>query len=357
MVKNALLINPFGIGDVLFTTPIIHTLKDAYPGIRLGYLCNRRVHPILENNPHVDFVFVYERDEFEAARKKSYLGWIKKSLAFLNQIKAKRFDLAIDFSLNSQYGFFSWYAGIKRRVGYDYKGRGWLLNKKIKLDGYNEKHIVEYYAGLLKLIGLELKYKNLELYLNQKDIDWANEFLAKNSVTAQDLLIAIIPGAGASWGKDATLKHWPAENFSGLCDKIIENYRAKIIIMGDFSEKPIAQKILQNIHCHIIDATAETTLGQFAALLKKTKLVVTNDGGPMHMAVALGIKTISIFGPVDSRVYGPYPPSEESVVVKKGLDCQPCYRRFKMPLCVRNRECLATLSVDEVYAQVRRLLG
>jgi lipopolysaccharide heptosyltransferase II len=354
--KNALIINPFGIGDVLFTTPIIHTLKDTFRNIKLGYLCNRRTAPILENNPHIDLLFIYERDEFVGIRKKSFISWVNKNLKFLDEIKRKKFDLVVDLSLNSQYEFFSWYAGIKTRIGYDYKGRGWLLTKKIKLEGYDNKHIVEYYADLLKLIDINIKYKKLELYLEQRDTSWAEEFLDEKKIDADGLLVAVIPGAGASWGKTAYLKHWSAENFARLSDKIIENYKAKIIIMGDLSEQKIANSILKCMHREAIDATGQTSLGQFAALLSKARLAITNDGGPLHIAVAMGIKAVAIFGPVDERVYGPYPKSDQQIVVKKGIDCQPCYRRFRMPICQKNRECLTTITVEDAYSAVERLL-
>ena len=135
MYKKILFINPFGIGDVLFTTPIIHAVKDTFPNVKIGYLCNRRTSYILENNPYIDYTFIYERDEFEAIRKESLFAWLITIFAFLNRIKKEHFDIAIDFSLNTQYSFFGWYAGIRTRIGYDYKNRGWLLTKKIKLTG------------------------------------------------------------------------------------------------------------------------------------------------------------------------------------------------------------------------------
>lgn len=356
MYKKILLINPFGIGDVLFTTPIIHTLKDTFPLAKIGYLCNRRVAPILETNPYLDFIYVYERDEFEAVRKKSYFSWIKNNLLFLNQIKKERFDLAIDFSLNSQYGFFSWYAGIKQRMGYDFKKRGRFLTQKIKLLGYSDKHIVEYYAELLKYLGLELKYKNLELYLKKGDNRKVEEILVGESIEHSDLLVGIIPGAGTSWGRDAYFKHWPAENFARVADKIIENYQAKIIIMGNYSETEIAKKVAENMRYEAIDLAGKTAIGEFAALLSKTRLIITNDGGPLHMAVALGINSVSIFGPVDDIVYGPYPPSSNHIVIKKDIPCRPCYQQFRIPACYYDRECIKSISVEEVFDAVRRLL-
>lgn len=355
-MKKFLIINPFGIGDVLFTTPVIHTLKDAFAGVKIGYLCNRRSAPILEANPYLDYLFVYERDEFEALRRKSFFAWIKKLTAFLREIKKERFDVAFDFSLNTQYGFFSWYAGIKERLGYDFKKRGRFLTKKISLAGYAEKHIVDYYADLLKYIGLDLKYRNLELYLKDEDIRRAEEILVNNNIGPSDFLAAIIPGAGRSWGKDAPFKHWPAENFAELADKLVENYKAKIIIMGDFSERQISKKILERMRYEAVDLTGMTTLGELAALLKRMKLVVTNDGGPLHMAVALGVKTVSIFGPVDERLYGPYPPSQERIVVKKDVSCRPCYMNFRMPICRYDRQCLKSINTEDVFDAVRKLL-
>lgn len=357
-MKKLLIINPFGIGDVLFTTPIIHTLKDAFPGVKIGYLCNLRTASILENNPYVDSVFVYERDEFEAIRKKSFFAWLRSITVFLNQIKKEHFDVAIDFSLNTQYGFFGWYARIKERIGYDYKKRGRFLTQKVNLLDYSEKHIVEYYADLLKYLGLRLKHRELELYLKEDDKRKAEGILSKNKVEGQDFLVGIIPGAGKSWGRDAYLKHWPPENFAQLADKMVENYKAKIIILGDFSEKELAKKVTENMHYRAIDISGTTTLGEFAALISKMGMVITNDGGPLHIAVALGKKTVSFFGPVDPKVYGPYPPDENRhIVLRKTLDCSPCYRKFRLSPCQRNKECLQTIDVRQALEAVNRLLN
>lgn len=356
MYKKILLINPFGVGDVLFTTPIIHTLKDAFPGVKLGYLCNNRPVDIIKNNPYIDYVFIYDRDEFVALRKKSFLAWVKKSLEFLGQIKAERFDAALDFSLNTQYGFFSWYAGIKNRIGYDFKKRGGFLTKRIGLSGYSEKHIVEYYGGLLKCLGIDLKYSNLELYLKKEDKESIEGILSKEGISGSGFLIGIIPGAGRSWGKDAYLKHWRPEKFAQVADKLVENYKAKIIIMGDFSEKNLAQTVIDNMQNKAIGLSGLTTIGELAALLSMMKLVVTNDGGPLHMAVALGVKTVSIFGMVDEKAYGPYPPGNNHIVIKKDLSCRPCYRNFRLSECLNSRRCIEDITVDEVYSAIQRLI-
>lgn len=356
-INKVLIINPFGIGDVLFTTPVIHTLKDVLPAVKIGYLCNRRTASILANNPHIDQLYIYERDEFEAIRKKSFFAWLKSIFQFLSQIKEGHFDLALDFSLNTQYGFFSWYAGIQERIGYDYKGRGGFLTKKNRLSGYSGKHIVGYYNDLLKYVGLDTKYRNLELYLRDEDVKKAKEILSKEEVKEGDILVAIIPGGGKSWGKDAHLKHWPVQNYARLADKIVENYKAKIIILGDSSEKEIAKKVIEHMHQRAIDLCGLTTVAELAALLGKMSLVITNDGGSLHMAIALDKKTVSFFGPVDPKVYGPYPPDEtRHIVLRKNLDCSPCYRNFRLNPCQKNRECLEGIPLEAAWEAVERLL-
>ena len=356
MFKKILIINPFGIGDVLFTTPLIHSLKEEFPNLEISYLCNRRTSNLLKSNPYLKNLFIYERDEFELVRKKSLIKWFKKCNAFLKIIKDERFDLALDFSLNTQYSFLSWLAGIKSRVGYNFKKRGRFLTKKVKFKGYQNKHVIEYYADLLSRLGLNIRYKKPELFLSNQDIISADKILQAAGVDPEGLLIGVIPGAGGSWGPQAYIKHWPADNFARLTDKIIENYKATVIIMGDFSETRIAKRIKSISQQRIVDLVGRTTLGELAALFKRCKLIVTNDGGPLHMAVALGIKTVSIFGPVSEKVYGPYPISQSNLVVKNDIECRPCYRNFRMPDCKRQRQCLSSLSVEEVFAAVRRLL-
>jgi len=357
--KKILIINPFGIGDVLFTTPLIHTLKDAFPEAKIDYLCNRRSAPILEGNPYINSIFIYERDEFEAMRQRSFFAWLKSINAFLKQLREEHFDLSLDFSLNAQYGFFSLFAGIKERAGYDYKKRQRFLTKRIELLGFSEKHIVDYYLGLLGFLDLNIdsKYRHLELYLEKEDTRKADEILSKEDISENDLLVAAITGAGRSWGRDAYLKHWPPEKFAKLADKIVENYQAKIIIMGDFSEEEITRKILDKMRYPAVNLCGKTNLRELAALINKMSLVVTNDGGPLHMAVALDKKTLSFFGPVDPKVYGPYPADRsQHIVLRKNLECSPCYRNFRLTPCMLNRQCLETITVEEALEAVDGLL-
>ena len=124
--------------------------------------------------------------------------------------------------------------------------------------------------------------------------------------------------------------------------------------MGDPKEEELCRQVASQSHSTLHIAVGKTTLPQMAALFAQCHLVIVNDAGPLHVAVAVGIKTVSIFGPVDPQIYGPYP-AEGHIAVQKNLPCQPCYRRFRMAQCT-HISCLGELSVEEVYRKVQQIL-
>ena len=136
----------------------------------------------------------------------------------------------------------------------------------------------------------------------------------------------------------------------------MERYGARVILFGEAADGPLCRSVARMMTRPAIDLSGQTTLGQFVSLLGRLGLVVCNDGGPLHLAVSQGVRTVSIFGPVDPVVYGPYGPSSRHRVVTKPLPCRPCYHQFKLPPCPYNRACLNELSVEEVLAVVQEAL-
>jgi len=355
--KSFLIINPFGIGDVLFSLPLIESLKESFPSSKIFYLCNKRTCPVLDSNPLIAKTFVYERDEFEAVKKISKMSWIIKILSFISRVRKEKIDITIDLSLNSQFGFFAWFAGIKRRVGYNYKNRGRFLNKKIKFGGYEDKHVIEYYLELLSLVGVKPQYKKTEIALNENQRNQAEAFLNQNGVNSSELVITIAPCGGASWGRDSYRKHWSKEKFAVLADRLIDKYQARIIFAGAGNEREAIEKIEKLMKNDCIKAI-NLPLMSFLAILSRSTILVANDGGPLHMGVFLGIKTVSIFGPVSDIVYGPYPQdARKHLVVKKDLPCRPCYKKFRLSECLVQMECLRSITVDQVFDSVKSLIG
>ena len=357
--QKVLIVNPFGIGDVIFSTPLIEILKEKHPDFFLGYVCNKRSYEVIKSNPKIDRFFVYEKDDYRAAWERSKIECIKLIRGFLNTIKREKFDIVIDLSLGYQYGLLLSFVGIKKRFGFNYRKRGKFLTGRVDIDGFSEKHVIEYYCDMLKFLGIDWRdFKpSPKVYLKKEDILWADDFLKANGVAGEDLLIGIIPGCGASWGVDARHRRWDRDEFAKVCDGLAQAYGAKVVLLGDSQEREICDDIQSKMKNKAIIACGKTSLRNFLGLINRCALIITNDGGPLHMAVGLGLKTISIFGPVDEKIYGPYPMTTDHVVISKNdVPCRPCYRKFKYKIC-ENRTCLTSIKAEDVLDAAGKFLS
>lgn len=353
---NILFINPFGIGDVIWTTPLISNIKEQIPDSSISFWCNQRVKGLFKSDPRIDKVFALNRGDLKKIYSESKFEGMHKFFSLLCQLKKERFDLTFDFSLDHRYGLISKLLGIKKRIGYNYKNRGRFLTDKIDIDGYDDKPIAGYYLGLLQFISVQSKIKKPEIFIPNQDLIKCRNLFLQLGIRETDSVIGIAASGGLSWGRNASLKQWPAVKYGRLADKLIDERGVKILLLGDSSDKPVSDIIAAAMKNKVIDITGKTTLTELAAIIKNLKLLITNDGGPLHIAAALNTKTVSIFGPVDERVYGPYPPSNLHIVIKKDINCRPCYKKFKVDICNRDKECLNSITVEEVYEAVRRQL-
>ena len=354
--KRILIVNPFGIGDVLFSTPLIKNLRFYYPDAFIAVAVQKKVVPVLENNPNIDKIIAFSRGDFKDLSRQSRLRAIGLLSRTTREILHDRFDICIDLSLEHRYSLFLKLLGFKQRIGFNYKHRGRFLTHRINLDGYEDKHVVEYHLELLKFLEIKPQFWKLELFLKQEEKNWAEAFLEKNGIFKDDLIIAIIPGGGASWGAKANYLQWPYENFAKICDELVKFPRLKIILLGNKADAQICQNIMKILSHKPIGLFGKTSLRQFAALLDKCNLIICNDTGPLHISTALGKRLICLCGPVDERVYGPYPPSPEQFVMKKDFPCRPCYRKFRIPECNYKLRCLTTITVQEVVQEAERLI-
>jgi heptosyltransferase I len=349
MRKNILVINPFGIGDVLFSTPLVSAIKKTYSECYIAYICNLKVKDILTTNPDINDVFVFERDEYRNLWKKSKIAAIKKFLGFWGEIKKKKFDIVFDLSLGKEYAFFCWRAGIKDRRGFDYKGRGKFLNHKILFDGFNDKPVAEYYLSLLDVGAEYYSALSTVLITTNEDKSYIADFLKRADIKDNDVLVGIAPGGGMSFGsKNQDRRRWDAKKFAELADKI----NAKIVLIWGPGEENLAKEIAYLMKQKPLIAPS-TKIREMAELCGRCKLIICSEGGPLHVANSQGVKTVSIFGPVDEKVYGPYPKTEKNTVITSDSGCRPCYRKFKLPECGHKR-CLEDISVDEVFKTICR---
>ncbi|NQV03888.1 MAG: glycosyltransferase family 9 protein [Candidatus Omnitrophica bacterium] len=353
MDKRILIINPFGIGDVLFSTPLVSAVKEKYPGCHIGYICNIRTKDVLETNPGVDEVFVFERDEYRVLWKESKTKALKKLFNFWKEIRKRRFDLLLDLSLGKEYAFFCWLSGIKARRGFDYKGRGRFLTYRIPFEGFNDKPVVEYYLDAI-LEWPKGKALNTVLVTTDSDQQYVDDFLKKQGIKESDVLIGVAPGGGASYGKDRShYKRWPCKDFAMVSDMIVSR-RGKPVLLGSPLEEGLLKEVASKMHNKPL-FSPKTRIREMSCLINRCKTVLCNDGGLLHVAVSQGVPTVSIFGPTDENVYGPYPASEKHIVMKSNVDCRPCYKRFRLPECTTKR-CMEDLSADTVFNTLSKFI-
>jgi len=364
MRKNILVINPFGIGDVLFSTPLVSAIKKAYSESYIAYICNLKVKDALSTNPDINEVFVFERDEYRNLWKKSKIQAIKKFFSFWREIKKRKFDIVFDLSLGKEYAFFCWRAGIKNRRGFNYKGRGRFLNHKTHFEGFNNKPVAEYYLDLLDYPlhpwgatpgvppqGCRAGVVKTVLVTTDSDKVYIDKFLTQSGVNSNDVLVGIAPGGGMSFGKkNQDRRRWGVNKFAELADKI----NAKVVLIWGPGEESLVKEIA-SLMKKKPSVAPFTKIREMAELCKRCKLVICSEGGPLHIANSQGVKTVSIFGPVDEKVYGPYPKNEKNTIITSEVDCRPCYKKFKLPEC-EHKKCLESISVDKLYTLTMSLL-
>jgi lipopolysaccharide heptosyltransferase II len=357
LFSSFLIINPFGIGDVLFSTPLIRNVKERFPDARIVYLCNKRAHFVVKNNPLVDKVVLYERDEFAAVKERSRLAWMKKYFQFISSLREEHIEISLDLSLNSQFAFFTWAAGIPVRIGLDYKRRGRLLTTKVKIDGFLDKHVIDYYLDLLNPLNVPIRTRTMEIFIEDQACRWADRFMADRNIEPHEAIIGIAPLGGEAFGSQSYRKQWPKEKFSHLINRLIQERNARVLLFAGPKEKGGIAEILSHVkekgRCH---DTTGCSLEEMAALIEKCTVFIGNDTGPLRVADALKKKVVALFGPVDERVYGLYPEdfSRHRLLVKD-VSCRPCYLRFRLPPCEYGIECLHGVSVEEVMAAVTSL--
>ena len=231
----------------------------------------------------------------------------------------------------------------KTKVGRDTDGKSFFYDIKVTDYLSSERHDVEYKLDLLKVMGCNVKDKQLELWLDDSDIKAARGFLENNSITNSDILIGIHPGA------HRLSRRWDWRNFAAVADELAKRYKAKIIITGSKKDQGLAKKVSLKMSNQPIDASGRFSLTQLIALIKRCNLYITNDTGLMHIANTLKVPMIAIIGPGTMKT-GPYQ-KENCIVIKKDVECSPCYK-FRC----RDLKCLRRITVDEVIEAADKLI-
>ena len=336
MSKRILIVEVNWIGDVLFSTPFIRAIREHYPDDYIACLLHPRCAEMLEGNPRLNEVIIYD----EEGAHKGFFG----KLRLIWQLRRKRFDIAFILHRSFTKALLTALAGISERIGYPTKNRSFVLTK-IADEPADDAHKVEYFLNIARSVGILSKSNSYEFFIGSSDREFIKKFLRENGVPDTDRVIVLCPGG--NWDP----KRWPKEKFAGLGDELAERFNAKIVISGAAKDVRLAGDIKEMMKNKPVISCGKTKLKELGALLERAALVVANDTGPMHLAVAMKAKTIALFGPTSSEITGPYGNGSYRVISKNEECAVPCYD----VTCAANR-CMDAISVEDVLAEAVALL-
>jgi len=327
---------PNWIGDSILARPAIESIADNFPEAELWLSAAEWVKDLFPSEGAIAGVVPL-----------SPPNSIKSVRAAAQKLRAQSFDIGmlLTNSFGSAWLFFL--AGIPQRWGYAGDGRRRLLTRAVRsTDRDAPRHQVHYYLDLVTGLGLKARPPGLLLTVPEEEKERARRFLEEMGVDPRRPLLILSPGAGYG-----PAKRWPASRFAALASLFQERKDAAVLVIGSAAESALAASISSTLGKKPCVLTGKTTLPQLKGLISLARLFVSNDSGPMHLANALRVPVVGIFGPTDPAVTGPFEPP--AAVVKKDVPCWPCsYRK-----CPYDHRCMMRIDSEEVYRAGEALWG
>jgi len=348
-IRKILVAEGGGIGDLIRVLPAIECLKDNFPAASISVLASPEAKEILSLFSKKDIV----SEVIDYDLKGKHKGFFKKFLLILS-LRKKHFDLI--YAPDRGEGMreevlMNFLTGAPHRIGFQ-KGKAGFLNT-IKIELRENIPILKQNLDILKNAGLQVTKEEIDLSIPEKDILEANLLIKQVTRETSSPLITIHPGA--SW--NAGYRCWPLEKYISLIKRLIQELQLKVTIIGNTGDIEIGKRILTEVESpNIVSVMGKTTLAQMAAIIKLSTLFLGNDSGPLHIALALKIPSVAIFGSTSpEQVIGPH---ERCIVIKKNLACSPCYvHQYDYTPACKDFQCLNKISVDEVFNAVKKVLS
>lgn len=352
--QRILVVQPNWVGDAVMATPALRAIRKLYPGSQISYLLRRYVKPVYAGMPWADKLITYRTGR---TKKRAGKG---QFIDLAARLRARKFDLAILLTNSFRTALVCKMAGIKRIVGYDRDGRGFLLSDK--LVPYKDRGkfvptpIVRSYLGVAQYLGSDERDIRLELFVTEPDARDAAETLARAGLDPAACLPGTRGGApivllnpGAQYG---AAKCWPAEYFAQLGDRLRDELGATVLITSAPRERAIVAEILSSMKRPAIDLSAcGLTLGGLKEVVRRSDLLITNDTGPRHIAAAFDVPVITLFGPTHPEWTEIYFGKERKLSVP--VPCGPC----QLKRCPLDHRCMTRLTPAAVFATAAGLLA
>ncbi len=328
-VTSILVIKLRAIGDVLLSTVVLPDLRAAYPEARIDFLCELPAAPVLEGNAAVNGLIVFDPSR-------------EHGLGLIRRVRHGRYDMVIDLFGNPRSAIVALCSGARIRVGYRFGWRRFCYTQVVEPRG-GEVHNMQFNQDAIAALGVPIADRLPEFPLDGEARAFADAFYSQAGLDG-------VPCIGINSGGGWYTKRWDPEHFAGLARRLLDTLHCRIVLFWGPGERERAEDIDRKLggDGKLIPSC---TLKQLGGLLRRCNLLVTNDSGPMHIAAALGVPVVAIFGPTNPRFQGPVG-SPSLILRNEGLDCLGC----NLTECPIGLPCMHNLSVDDVYGRVRTFI-
>ena len=337
-----LILKPSSLGDVIHALPVLRLLKSHLPQSRIYWWLDSNLKSLLENDPDLAGVIPFERNRWAAPRR-----W-PEMFAILQDLRAKQFDWAIDLQGLARSGIVAWLANAGLTIGLDNAREGSREGARAFYDvtpppPAANTHAVDRYLAVLPLLKVPV-HGNFQWLPKRPDV--AAQIEQKWNPGAGPWIV-LLPGA--RWDN----KRWPVEHFVELARRMRGMGAIQTVILGSGDDRALGQAIAEANPGRCLNLAGQTSLWEMVEWVRRGRLVISNDTGPMHVAAALGRPLIALFGPTNPRHTGPYG-KLNSVLQLNSLPCVPCMKQrchYAEPMA-----CLNRMTAASVYARVREEL-
>lgn len=340
-IRNILVLEYWNLGDVVMESPFLMNLRVRYPNARITLLAGPKVAPLIANQQLIDQVVEVQVPwalHYSRWRKYNPFSplWLRLHRA-LRGLRAQRFDLAFSGRADLRDNFILWFTNARRRVGYSFGGGGFFLTDPVVPDVRNP-HFSNRWLKLLEHLEHPIIDRQPRLRLTSEEHQAADVLLAYRGVRETDFLVAVHPGARS------VNRQWGETNFIQVAERLHQKFPVKIIWFQEPGQKaggPSESSVLR----------LSLPLREFMAVLSRCDMLICNDSGPMHIATALKVPVVAVFGPTEPAWFGPLGPKDQ-IVMRPGFWCRPCfdYCIFDQPYCLR------TIDIEDVYGPAENAL-
>jgi len=331
------------IGDAIMALPALRAVRKRFPEAEIAIVGRPYVADIYRDQEICDQLIPYDPRGLHAG-----LSGRERLAA---ELRAQKFDMALLLQNAFDAAWLAWRARIPERIGYARDARSFLLTKAVPLPRHGEipAHEKFYYLELLRRAGWLDSVQDetfISLRVSEEKRRSADEFLCESGVRQGALRIAI--GAGASYG---SAKCWPPPRFAEVANQLQSEADADVILFGTVAEASVSTAISAEMRRPPIDLTGKTAIADLPALLSQCHLFIGNDSGAMHVAAAVGLPVIAVFGPTDPE--GTAPVTPRCSIVQQKPYCSPCFLRS----CPTDHRCMTAITANMVEAAARPWLS